>query len=353
MGHATGTSLTDPAVRWLGRVAYADGLRLQEELLARHMAGENADTLLLLEHDSVFTIGRTPDRTSLGVAESLPAPVVEIGRGGKATWHGPGQLVGYPILNLARYGQDLRHYLRALEQALIDGSGALGVPAGRKEGLTGVWVENRKLASIGVGARHWISQHGFAINICGALEGFDAITPCGIDGVVMTSLEREGVAGISVEKAAQHFAPFVLAGLERLRSSRFLTDAAVTVAAGEALAGELKSGGVVALTGGLGAGKTHLTKGIVRGLGSSEEVTSPTFTLVHEYHGGRLPVFHFDFYRLENESDAMTTGWDEYLDAGGVCVVEWADRFPALIPPDAQWWALEQEGTGRRLSRRK
>ena len=203
------------AIRWLGRVAYTEGLRLQEELLARHMAGENADTVLLLEHDSVFTIGRTPDRSSLRELDSLPAPLVEIGRGGKATWHGPGQLVGYPVLNLVRYGQDLHHYLRALEQSLIDGCRARGVLADRREGLTGVWVENRKLASIGVGARHWISQHGFAINIGGALEGFAAITPCGIDGVVMTSLEREGVT-MTMEEAAAHFGPFVVDNLRRL-----------------------------------------------------------------------------------------------------------------------------------------
>ena len=202
------TDTSGPAVRWQGRVAYADGLRMQEELLARHLAGENADTVLLLEHDSVFTIGRTPDRSSLRELEALPAPLVEIGRGGKATWHGPGQLVGYPVLNLVRYGQDLHHYLRALEQSLMDGCRALGVRADRRDGLTGVWVEDRKLASIGVGARHWISQHGFAINIAGALEGFAAITPCGIDGVVMTSLEREGVT-MTVEQAAAHFAPFV------------------------------------------------------------------------------------------------------------------------------------------------
>jgi lipoyl(octanoyl) transferase len=105
--------------------------------------------------------------------------------------------------------------LRALEGALIDGCAALGIVAGRREGLTGVWVESRKLASIGVGARHWISQHGFALNICGPLEGFAAITPCGIDGVVMTSLEREGVT-MSVEEAAGHFGVFVAERLRKL-----------------------------------------------------------------------------------------------------------------------------------------
>ena len=132
---------------------------------------------------------------------------------------------------------------------------------------------------------------------------------------------------------------------------RFLPDADATVAAGAVLAAGLEAGAVLALTGGLGAGKTHLTKGIVRALGSSDEVTSPTFTLVHEYSGGRLPVFHFDFHRIESESEVTALGWDEYLDAGGVCIVEWADRFPALLPDSAQWWNLETQGEGRTLQR--
>ncbi|MES2467341.1 MAG: lipoyl(octanoyl) transferase LipB [Verrucomicrobiota bacterium] len=207
-----------PAIRWLGRVDYTWGLALQEEIVARHLAGEAADTVLLLEHDPVFTIGRNPDRSSLGDPAALPAPLVEIGRGGKATWHGPGQLVGYPILNLARYGQDLHHYLRALEDGLMAGCHSLGVPAERSPGQTGVWATaGRKLASIGVGARRWISMHGFALNVSGALGGFDAITPCGIDGVVMTSLEREGALPLTVEAAASHFAPYLLQSLAALR----------------------------------------------------------------------------------------------------------------------------------------
>ncbi len=208
-----------PAVRWLGRLEYAAALQLQEETVARHLAGEEADTLLLLEHEPVFTIGRTPDRSSLGDLSALPAPLVEIGRGGKATWHGPGQLVGYPILNLLHYGQDLHHYLRALEEALIQGCHALGVPAQRCEGQTGVWAApGRKLASIGVGARRWISMHGFALNISGTLGGFQAITPCGIEGVIMTSLEREGAPSLTVEAAATHFAPYLLQSLAALSS---------------------------------------------------------------------------------------------------------------------------------------
>jgi len=208
-----------PAVRWLGRLNYAAGLALQEEIVARHLAGEAADTLLLLEHDPVFTIGRTPDRSSLGNPDHLPAPLIEIGRGGQATWHGPGQLVGYPILDLARYGQDLHHYLRALEEGLILGCHALGVPAERSPGQTGVWAApGRKLASIGVGARRWISMHGFALNVSGDLPGFKAITPCGIEGVVMTSLEQEGAPNLTTEAAATHFAPYLLQSLAALTS---------------------------------------------------------------------------------------------------------------------------------------
>ncbi|MBP7951819.1 MAG: tRNA (adenosine(37)-N6)-threonylcarbamoyltransferase complex ATPase subunit type 1 TsaE [Verrucomicrobiales bacterium] len=113
-----------------------------------------------------------------------------------------------------------------------------------------------------------------------------------------------------------------------------------TIGAGERMAGSLRAGDVLALTGGLGAGKTHLTKGIVAGLGSSAEVSSPTFTLVHEYAGGRLPVFHFDFYRLESAFELLALGWDEHLESGGVCVVEWADKFPRFLPAHAQWWRL-------------
>lgn len=216
--------VTPPVCRWLGRMGYEECLKLQEELVAARIRGEAPDTVLLVEHDPVFTIGRTRDRSSLGDPESLPAPLVEIGRGGQATWHGPGQLVGYPILDLRSYGQDLHVYLRALEQALIDGCAAAGVPAGRSPGQTGVWAGPRKLASIGVGVRHWISMHGFAINICGPLEGFTAITPCGISGVKMTSLEREGGGIPDVATAAGHFQPPLLAVLARLAAGEKFGD---------------------------------------------------------------------------------------------------------------------------------
>jgi len=180
--------------RWLGRISFVDALALQDALVAARAAAEpgtTADVLLLLEHEPVYTIGRTPDQSSLRDAAHLPHPVVQINRGGQATYHGPGQLVGYPILDLRTRGQDLHVYLRELEGVLIEALAGYGVTAGRRAGLTGVWVGERKIASIGVGVRRWISMHGFALNVCGDLAPFTEITPCGIAGVEMTSLERE------------------------------------------------------------------------------------------------------------------------------------------------------------------
>ena len=196
-----------PISRWLGRISFEDALRMQEEIVAKKAADLSLpDEVLLLEHDSVFTIGRTPDQSSLRDPAQLPAPLVVIQRGGQATWHGPGQLVGYPLLDLRSRGQDLHRHLRTLEEMLIELCERFGVKAGRREGLTGVWAENRKLASIGVGVRKWISMHGFAINVCGELEGFSHITPCGIAGVEMTSISREAGREISVCEAADAFA---------------------------------------------------------------------------------------------------------------------------------------------------
>jgi lipoyl(octanoyl) transferase len=184
-------------------VSYADGLRLQETHVAAILAGTGPDTILLLEHQPVYTIGRLRDQSSLREAAALPHPVVETNRGGQATYHGPGQLVGYPILDLNPRGRDLHAHLRSLEDALIAACADFGVHSGRREGLTGVWVENRKLASIGVGVRKWVSMHGFAINITRkSLPPFLAITPCGLDGVRMTCLEDEAGREIAMDEAA-------------------------------------------------------------------------------------------------------------------------------------------------------
>ena len=189
--------------RWIGRISYADALAMQEEIVARKRADSALrDELLLLEHEPVYTIGRTPDQSSLRGAAQLPHPLFPINRGGQATYHGPGQLVGYPIIDLRRYEQDLHRYLRWIEEVLIELLAGYDVVAQTRAGLTGVWVEDRKIASIGVGVRQWITMHGFALNVSGDLSAFDAIVPCGIANVTMTSIERETGASASVEEVA-------------------------------------------------------------------------------------------------------------------------------------------------------
>jgi lipoyl(octanoyl) transferase len=193
----------DLTTRWLGRLAYEEALALQEELVRAKIADPTlADELLLLEHEPVYTIGRTPDQSSLRDAAALPHPLVRINRGGQATYHGPGQLVGYPIVDLRRRGQDLHVYLRGLEEALIVALEEIGIAAQRREGLTGVWVGERKIASIGVGVRKWVAMHGFALNVGRDLDAFQQITPCGIAGVEMTSVERETGQPCAVEAMA-------------------------------------------------------------------------------------------------------------------------------------------------------
>lgn len=184
-------------------VSYETGLQLQNDLVDRLLSGAQAETIVLLEHQPVYTIGRLKNQSSLGNPVGLPHPVRETNRGGQATYHGPGQLVGYPILDLNSRGRDLHQHLRLIEDALIRSCAAFGVDACRRDGLTGVWVGNRKLASIGVGVRKWISMHGFGINITRqSLPPFLAITPCGLDGVRMTSLESEAGRPIGVADAA-------------------------------------------------------------------------------------------------------------------------------------------------------
>ncbi|HEV7732576.1 MAG TPA: lipoyl(octanoyl) transferase LipB [Candidatus Binatia bacterium] len=208
-----------------GRVPYGEALAWQETLLARRLAG-GRDALLLLEHPPVYTLGRGADARHLGAAASGDVEVVRVGRGGQVTYHGPGQLVGYPILGLRALKPDVHWYVRSLEQVLIDALAELGIAAARREGLTGVWVEHRKIASIGVGLRRWVTWHGFALNVGRDLRGFDAITPCGIDGVRMTSVACEGgpddvptVAAVVAEKLRMVFGydrlvPLAASGVE-------------------------------------------------------------------------------------------------------------------------------------------
>jgi len=205
-------------VRWLGRTEFAHALALQEELAAKKREDASPeDQLLLLEHEPVYTIGRTPDRSSLLGSAHLPHPVFSINRGGQATYHGPGQLMGYPIIDLRQCGQDLHKYLRWLEQLLIDLLARYDIAAQRRESLTGVWVENRKIASIGVGVRHWITMHGFALNVCGDLSPFDHIVPCGINNVAITSMEKETKKSFTVASVARAVEKLVLDSIVTLR----------------------------------------------------------------------------------------------------------------------------------------
>ncbi len=175
---------------------------MQETCVSAILDGTARDTLFLLEHEPVYTIGRLRDQSSLRSSASLPHPVFETNRGGQATYHGPGQLVGYPIFDLNPRGRDLHLHLRLIEDALIAACSDLGVAADRRQGLTGVWVEDRKLASIGVGVRRWISMHGFAINVTReSLPAFLSITPCGLDGVGMTCLAAEVSEPLTMKRA--------------------------------------------------------------------------------------------------------------------------------------------------------
>ena len=197
--------MNTPEVCWLGRVAYAPALTMQDEAVTARTAGECGDRIFMLEHEPVYTIGRKRDRSSLG-EEPLPHPVEEINRGGQATFHGPGQLVGYFIFDLQKLTPDLHVFLRWIEEGLIALLAEYGVTAQRREGLTGVWTEDRKIASIGVGVRKWITMHGFGLNVGSDLSGFEAITPCGIQGVTMTSLSKELGREVSVEEVAKQAA---------------------------------------------------------------------------------------------------------------------------------------------------
>ena len=170
----------------LGIRAYADVLALQEELREAVIGGA-PDCLLLVQHPPVITLGRGGDERHVLVRS---APVLRVNRGGDVTYHGPGQLVGYPILDLGRRGCDVHAYLRALERTLITVAATFGVRADRRPGYTGVWIGADKLVAIGVGIRRWVTMHGFALNVADLRDAFRAIVPCGLTGTGVTSLEQ-------------------------------------------------------------------------------------------------------------------------------------------------------------------
>jgi lipoyl(octanoyl) transferase len=197
----------------LGVVEYREALALQNSLAAAVADGSAPDTVLLLEHPPTITLGRRTDEGEVHVPDGADVEVVEVNRGGKSTYHAPGQLVCYPIFDLTRHGQDVRRFCRDLEEALIRTIAAFGVSATRIDGLTGVWLERppRKIASIGIHLTKWVSTHGYALNVDLDPAPFtEWITACGLDGYAFTSLARELDRPIAVDEvrpaAAQEIA---------------------------------------------------------------------------------------------------------------------------------------------------
>ena len=193
----------------LGRVPYAEALELQRSIARDRISGAiSQDVLLLMEHPPVVTLGRSSKEKNLTASpeflQSRGVELFEVERGGDVTFHGPGQLVGYPIIDLKRHRQDLHWYLRSIEQALIDSLADYGIQGERNTAYTGVWTRGKKIASIGVHARDWVTWHGFALNVTTELSYFNLIVPCGIDGVVMTSIARElGVEKVSARDVTE------------------------------------------------------------------------------------------------------------------------------------------------------
>ncbi len=205
----------------LGIVDYREALELQRSTAAAVASGESPDTVLLLEHPPTITLGRRADPGELHVPPGADVEIVETDRGGKSTYHAPGQLVCYPILDLTRHGQDVKRYCRDLEDALIRTTAAFGIEATRIEGLTGIWLERppRKIASIGIHLSRWISTHGYALNVDLDPAPFtEWITACGLDGYAFTSMARELGRPVAVDDvrpvAAEAFADVFGVALE-------------------------------------------------------------------------------------------------------------------------------------------
>ena len=193
----------------LGVVQYLEAWDLQRSLAQQVGAGEIPDTVMLLEHPPVVTLGRRAERAELHLPEGAPVEIVETDRGGKSTYHAPGQLVCYPIFDLTRHGQDVKRYCRDLEEALIRTLAAVGVDATRIEGLTGIWLERppRKVASIGVHISKWVTTHGYALNVDLDPAPFtEWITACGLEDTMFTTIARELGRPVSVDEVKPHAA---------------------------------------------------------------------------------------------------------------------------------------------------
>lgn len=202
-----GKSIRDCNLVWIGQIDYALGWEWQRSLLAHKQQMPTVpDWLLLLEHPPTYTLGQGADLAFLNFdPESSLVPVHRIERGGEVTYHAPGQLIGYPILDLRHYRQDLHWYLRQLEEVVIRAIAQFGIPGERIDGLTGVWVEGCKVAAIGIKVSRWITMHGFAVNVCPDLEGFRAIVPCGIADKPVGSL-AQWQPGLTVEQVREAIA---------------------------------------------------------------------------------------------------------------------------------------------------
>jgi lipoate-protein ligase B len=182
---------------------YQEALTLQEELLAAKIAGAPLDYLLIVEHEAVYTLGRGANEAELlGAPERLGVPVFRVGRGGGVTYHGPGQLVVYPIMRLSRGGRDVQRYVRNLEQVIVETCRRYGVSAIARPELTGVWVGDCKIASIGIGVKRWITYHGLALNVSTDLKYFEDVVPCRMPSLRMTTLEAVMGRCISLQEVA-------------------------------------------------------------------------------------------------------------------------------------------------------
>lgn len=198
----------------LGRIEYQAAHDLQKQLQARRIAGEIPDTVLLLEHDPVLTLGRAARQQNVLASEAALAAmgvaVHEVGRGGDVTYHGPGQLVAYPIVDLNPDRRDVRKYVWSLEEAMIRTCGTFGIDASRVSGLNGAWTGERKVGAVGVRISRWVTMHGLALNVSTDLSAFDLIVPCGIADKGVTSLSKELGRDVRVEEAVEplagHFA---------------------------------------------------------------------------------------------------------------------------------------------------
>ena len=181
------------ALERLGRLSYAAAWQRQKEVLTARIAGECPDTLILVEHEAVYTVGRKPGARA-NLLDPGEFPVVEVERGGDVTWHGPGQLVAYPIVALPPDGRDLHKHMWKLEEAAIRTCAESGLLAERDERNTGAWVSGKKIASVGIACRKWVTWHGLALNINPDLEAFGRIHPCGLDAGLITSMAVESGA---------------------------------------------------------------------------------------------------------------------------------------------------------------